>query len=119
MMPISPWFYTDLPGFDKNWLWRGDDLWFDRWEQAMSLSTPPEWIEILTWNDYGESHHIGPLHDEVCLSILNCFCSGRLPDSLSNTPTFLAAPATVLPVRRFLTMQTTCRMMDGASFCRL
>lgn len=19
MMPVSPWFYTNLPGFDKNW----------------------------------------------------------------------------------------------------
>lgn len=21
MMPVSPWFYTNLPGFNKNWLW--------------------------------------------------------------------------------------------------
>lgn len=26
MMPVSPWFYTNLPGYNKNWLWRGDDL---------------------------------------------------------------------------------------------
>lgn len=32
MMPISPWFFTNLPGYDKNWLWRrGDMLWYDRW----------------------------------------------------------------------------------------
>lgn len=31
MMPISPWFYTNLPGYGgKNWLWEGDSLWFDR-----------------------------------------------------------------------------------------
>lgn len=23
MMPVSPWFYTNMPGFNKNWLWRG------------------------------------------------------------------------------------------------
>lgn len=23
MMPVSPWFYTNLPGYKKNWLWRG------------------------------------------------------------------------------------------------
>jgi hypothetical protein len=28
MMPVSPWFYTNAPGYDKNWLWRGDDLWY-------------------------------------------------------------------------------------------
>lgn len=23
MMPVSPWFFTNLPFWDKNWLWRG------------------------------------------------------------------------------------------------
>ena len=23
------WFYTNLPAYDKNWVWRGDDLWFE------------------------------------------------------------------------------------------
>ncbi|KAF7914304.1 uncharacterized protein EAF01_000710 [Botrytis porri] len=35
MMPVSPWFYTNLPQFHKNWLWRGDDLWYDRWEEVI------------------------------------------------------------------------------------
>ncbi|KAK2748985.1 hypothetical protein FQN57_007268 [Myotisia sp. PD_48] len=61
MMPISPWFYTNLPQWKKNWLWRGDDLWFDRWQQAIELQ--PNMIEIITWNDYGESHYIGPIHE--------------------------------------------------------
>ncbi|GIC85958.1 uncharacterized protein Aud_002317 [Aspergillus udagawae] len=30
MTPVSPWFYTNLPGYGKNWLWRGDHLWHDR-----------------------------------------------------------------------------------------
>lgn len=30
MMPVSPCFYTNLPGYGKNWLWRGDHLWRDR-----------------------------------------------------------------------------------------
>jgi hypothetical protein len=62
MMPISPWFFTNLPGYHKNWLWRGDNLWFDRWQDALYLQ--PEWIEIISWNDYGESHYIGPLRDK-------------------------------------------------------
>jgi hypothetical protein len=28
MMPISLWFYTNLPGYGKNWLWRSNDMWF-------------------------------------------------------------------------------------------
>ena len=44
MMPIAPWFYTDLPQWGKNWLWRGDDLWYERWQQAIELQ--PQMIEV-------------------------------------------------------------------------
>ncbi|KAK0100858.1 hypothetical protein ONS95_007305 [Cadophora gregata] len=60
MMPVSPWFFTNMPGFEKNWMWRGDSLWYDRWEQVKYLQ--PEFVQIITWNDWGESHYIGPLH---------------------------------------------------------
>ncbi|KAL3424087.1 glucan endo-1,3-alpha-glucosidase agn1 [Phlyctema vagabunda] len=63
MMPVSPWFYTNLPGYEKNWLWRGDDLWYDRWQEVLSIR--PEFVQILTWNDYGESHYIGPLRNKA------------------------------------------------------
>lgn len=63
MMPVSPWFYTNLPGYDKNWVWNGDNLWYDRWQQVLKLK--PEFVEIISWNDYGESHYIGPLHDDA------------------------------------------------------
>jgi hypothetical protein len=62
MMPISLWFFTNLPGFHKNWLWRGGSLWYDRWVQANYLQ--PEFINIISWNDYGESHYIGPLDNK-------------------------------------------------------
>jgi hypothetical protein len=62
MMPVSPWFFTDLPGYSKNWVWRGDDLWYDRWQQVLSIN--PQFVEIITWNDYGESHYIGPLRSD-------------------------------------------------------
>ncbi|KXH67234.1 mutanase [Colletotrichum salicis] len=35
MMPVSPWSYTNMPGYNKNWLWRGDDMWHDRWIQVI------------------------------------------------------------------------------------
>lgn len=37
MMAVSPWFYTNLPTYSKNWLWRGDSLWHDRWNQVFEL----------------------------------------------------------------------------------
>jgi len=36
-----------------------DLLWFDRWNELLKLG--PQFIEIVTWNDYGESHYVGPL----------------------------------------------------------
>lgn len=60
MMPVSPWFYTNMPKWGKNWLWRGDDLWHDRWQEVVRLQ--PAVVEILSWNDFGEAHYIGPIH---------------------------------------------------------
>ncbi|KAK4097654.1 glycoside hydrolase family 18 protein [Parathielavia hyrcaniae] len=63
MMPVSPWFFTNMPGFDKNWLWNSGDLWHQRWQQILGLDFEPEFLQIISWNDYGESHYIGPLDD--------------------------------------------------------
>ncbi|KAG7291440.1 hypothetical protein NEMBOFW57_001459 [Staphylotrichum longicolle] len=63
MMAVSPWFFTNMPGFDKNWLWNNGDLWYQRWQQIVSLDFEPEFLQIISWNDYGESHYIGPLDD--------------------------------------------------------
>ncbi|KAI1802096.1 glycoside hydrolase family 71 protein [Daldinia bambusicola] len=56
MMGVSPYFYTDLPQYNKNWYSSSDSLWYDRWAQALEIQ--PEYIEIITWNDYGESSYI-------------------------------------------------------------
>lgn len=41
----------------------GEDLWYERWEAINWLG--PDLVEIVTWNDWGESHYIGPLSDET------------------------------------------------------
>jgi hypothetical protein len=73
MMPVSPWFYTNMPGYDKNWLWRGDDSWYQRWQQVWYIQ--PEFVEIISWNDFGESHYIGPLDN----SSFDAFTVGQAP----------------------------------------
>ncbi|KAF4176160.1 hypothetical protein CNMCM8694_000091 [Aspergillus lentulus] len=73
MMPVSPWFFTNLPGYDKNWLWHGDHLWYDRWQEVLFIQ--PEFVEIISWNDYGESHHIGPLYEDT----YELFTIGKAP----------------------------------------
>ncbi|KAH8817117.1 putative alpha-1,3-glucanase/mutanase [Xylogone sp. PMI_703] len=60
--PVSPWFNTHFGpevSFSKNWVFPSDLLWFNRWNEILTLG--PQFIEIITWNDYGESHYIGPL----------------------------------------------------------
>ena len=66
MMPVSPWFYTNLPQYSKNWLWHSDSIWHYRWLQAISLA--PTFIQIISWNDYGESHYIGPIRPSGVVS---------------------------------------------------
>ncbi|KAI1775906.1 glycoside hydrolase family 71 protein [Hypoxylon cercidicola] len=64
MMGVSPYFYTDLPQYNKNWYSSSDSLWYDRWKQALDIL--PEYIEIITWNDYGESSYInGPIAAQI------------------------------------------------------
>ncbi|CCA70334.1 related to glycoside hydrolase family 71 protein-Laccaria bicolor [Serendipita indica DSM 11827] len=62
--PLSPWFFTHYgPNtYNKNWLYRGDDwLFAQRWEQLFNLRSRFDIIEVISWNDYGESHYIGPI----------------------------------------------------------
>ncbi|SJK97883.1 probable alpha-1,3-glucanase/mutanase [Armillaria ostoyae] len=60
--PASPWFSTHFGGevtYSKNWVFPGDLLWYQRWNDI--LTSAPEYVEIVTWNDYGESHYVAPL----------------------------------------------------------
>ncbi|KAK7037392.1 hypothetical protein VNI00_011142 [Paramarasmius palmivorus] len=59
---VSPWFFTHFGGevsYSKNWVFPSDLLLYRRWIDILALQ--PTFLEIATWNDYGESHYIGPL----------------------------------------------------------
>ncbi|KAM7186640.1 Glycoside hydrolase [Rhypophila sp. PSN 637] len=56
MMGVSPYFYTNLPQWNKNWYSSSESLWHDRWQQVMDIM--PDYVQIITWNDYGESSYI-------------------------------------------------------------
>lgn len=56
MMGVSPYFYTDLPQYSKNWYSTSDTLWYDRWSQVLDVL--PDYVELITWNDYGESSYL-------------------------------------------------------------
>ncbi|PQE27415.1 Glycoside hydrolase family 71 protein [Rutstroemia sp. NJR-2017a BVV2] len=56
MAPVSPWFSTHFNS--KNWVFISEELITDRWNQMLTMQ--PALIEIISWNDYGESHYIAP-----------------------------------------------------------
>jgi glucan endo-1,3-alpha-glucosidase len=59
MATVSPVFFTHY--VDKNYIWRSDDnLMLNRWTELLQLSTQPDFIQIVSWNDFSESHYIGP-----------------------------------------------------------
>lgn len=63
MAPVSPWFSTHFGNqvsYSKNWVFYSETLWKTRWDQILSMSDQLDFVEIVTWNDYGESHYIGP-----------------------------------------------------------
>lgn len=44
-------------------MFKSEALWYERWEQILDLadrSPNLRYLEIITWNDYGESHYVGP-----------------------------------------------------------
>ena len=56
MAGIAPWFFRRLTE-KQNWLHaQGIGMWFDRWMHLLQLR--PNFIEIITWNDYGESSYV-------------------------------------------------------------
>ncbi|KAF9047688.1 glycoside hydrolase family 71 protein [Panaeolus papilionaceus] len=64
MGAVSPWFFTHYgpDTWNKNWIYRGDDFLFvKRWEQLISLRNRIDIAQVISWNDYGESHYIGPI----------------------------------------------------------
>ncbi|KAI9643605.1 hypothetical protein NHQ30_008227 [Ciborinia camelliae] len=60
--PASPWFFTHYGAevsYSKNWVFPAEGQWVQRWQDLLALG--PRFVEIVSWNDYGESHYVGPL----------------------------------------------------------
>ncbi|KAJ6631487.1 glycoside hydrolase [Mycena sp. CBHHK59/15] len=63
MAAVSPWFFTHYgpDSWNKNWIYRGDDwLFVRRWEQLIAMREHIDIVQVISWNDYGESHYICP-----------------------------------------------------------
>ncbi|KAF8627473.1 hypothetical protein AX17_006285 [Amanita inopinata Kibby_2008] len=64
MAAASPWFFTHYgpDSYDKNFIYVSDQhLYIKRWESLIAARDQVDIVQILTWNDYGESDYIGPV----------------------------------------------------------
>ncbi|KAK0201898.1 glycoside hydrolase family 71 protein [Desarmillaria ectypa] len=64
MAAVSPWFFTHYgpDTYNKNFVYLSDEhLYSRRWESLVESRDSISIVEINTWNDYGESHYIGPI----------------------------------------------------------
>jgi glucan endo-1,3-alpha-glucosidase len=64
MGAVSPWFFTHYgpDSFNKNFVFLSDQhLYSKRWDSLISQREKFDIVEVLTWNDYGESHYVGPI----------------------------------------------------------
>ncbi|PSR74813.1 hypothetical protein PHLCEN_2v9527 [Hermanssonia centrifuga] len=65
MGAVSPWFFTHYgaDSYNKNFIYYADShLYPTRWESIIDNRDMFDMVEIVTWNDFGESHYIGPIH---------------------------------------------------------
>ncbi|KAL1720253.1 glycoside hydrolase family 71 protein [Schizophyllum commune] len=71
MAGISPTFFSHYPteGLNKNWVYRADNNYAKRWQQATEINAPM--VQVISWNDFGESHYIGPRPSSVQLQPTN------------------------------------------------
>lgn len=71
MAAMSPWFFTHYgpDTWNKNWIFRTEDWHLcRRWELLIQNRAKIGIAEIVTWNDYGESHYIGPIAGDQPMS---------------------------------------------------
>ncbi|KZV73756.1 glycoside hydrolase family 71 protein [Peniophora sp. CONT] len=68
IMSVSPWQFKNLNSqsgdLSNDWVELSDTLIKYRWEQAIN-DVKPDIVEIVTWNDYAESHYIAALNPNV------------------------------------------------------
>ena len=50
----------------QNFIWRGDNfLYGARWDQLLSMRDKTDLVEVVSWNDYGESTYINEITGDM------------------------------------------------------
>ncbi|KIK69013.1 glycoside hydrolase family 71 protein [Collybiopsis luxurians FD-317 M1] len=64
MSAVSCCFFSHYgaDSWNKNYIYQSDNwLFVRRWEQLVEMRDQVDIVQIISWNDYGESHYIGPI----------------------------------------------------------
>ncbi|KAL7419081.1 hypothetical protein Q5752_005917 [Cryptotrichosporon argae] len=64
MPAVSPCFFTyyGASSYNKDWIYRSDNwLLATRMEALIGMRNSFPFVELISWNDFGESHYIGPI----------------------------------------------------------
>ncbi|KAH8119175.1 glycoside hydrolase family 71 protein [Phellopilus nigrolimitatus] len=63
MASVSPWFFTHYSPqtLNKNFVYLSDQLYPSRWQSIIAARDQIPMVELVTWNDYGESSYLGPI----------------------------------------------------------
>ncbi|CDO71438.1 Glycoside Hydrolase Family 71 protein [Trametes cinnabarina] len=68
MTAVAPWFFThfDQAHGNKNFIFDADDhLYVTRWQNVIQNRDKVDFVELVTWNDFGESHYLGPIEGNL------------------------------------------------------
>ncbi|KAL2312078.1 Glucan endo-1,3-alpha-glucosidase agn2 [Schizosaccharomyces pombe] len=87
MATVSPIFYTHFTS--KNYSFFSEGLWFTRWMQL--IKDQPDYVQVLTWNDYGESTYIGPTNYAADFPVIGSN-SHEWVDSFTHAPLSYSLP---------------------------
>ncbi|KAL7279978.1 hypothetical protein ACG7TL_006389 [Trametes sanguinea] len=68
MTAVAPWFFTHFnqTAGNKNFIFDADDhLYVTRWQNVIQNRDKVDLVELVTWNDFGESHYLGPIEGNL------------------------------------------------------
>lgn len=76
MTAVSPWFFTHFSkqSFNKNFMFLMDGSAFtSRWQQILSFRDQTDIVQIVAWNDYGQSNYINAIRGDVPVGLFRPF----------------------------------------------
>ncbi|BGP13907.1 hypothetical protein JCM10213v2_001845 [Rhodosporidiobolus nylandii] len=62
--PVAAFFFVHVAA-GNNYVLQSDWLLPKHYTDLINLENGPQFVELLSWNDFGESHYLGPLRDDA------------------------------------------------------